>query len=158
MISLIATAAANVLAGVLTLAFVNGTTIVETNPYSSVLLHEIGAATLLVHIVEIAVLYPLALLVSRAIASTNPLLKSKRIYLFTFSLLVSVLPAGASIDLLSDVLVVTSGTDALAGPRRIVLLALLFASAFATIQVERKWTLGSQSATRSKESGTESSG
>ncbi len=134
----------NLLAGVLTLAFVNGTTIVETNPYSRLLLQDIGAATLLVHVVEIAVLYPLALLVSRAIDSTNPLLKSKRIYLLTFSLLVSILPAGASIDLLSDILVVTLGTDVLAGPQRIVLLAFLFASGFASVQVARKWTLGSQ--------------
>lgn len=141
MLSLVVTVAANLAAGVLTLAYVNGTTIVETNPYSSVLLQDIGPATLLVHVFEIIILYPLAASVSMAISSPKPILRSKRIYLFTFSLLVSVLPAGASVDLLSDILVIALKTDALAGPQRIITLAFTFAVVFALVQARRRWTL-----------------
>lgn len=141
--SLALTIAANVAAGVLTLAFVNGTTIVETNPYSAVLLQDIGPATLLVHVLEIAILYPLAVSISMAISSPMPILRrSKRIYLFTFSLLVSALPVGASVDLLSDILVISLKTDILAGPQKIITVAFLLAAVFAIAQVKRGWTLG----------------
>jgi len=141
LVSLVLAVVFNMMAGILTLAFVNGTTIVETNPYSSVLLQEIGSAALLVHALEIATIYPLAFLLSRAVSSDRPLFRVKRIYLFTFSLLIGVLPAGAFVDFLSDVLVLVSKTDALVGPEKIVAVALAIAVPFASIQVQRRWTL-----------------
>lgn len=139
--SLILTVVLNSAAGVLTLLFANGTTIVETNPYSSALLQELGPATLIVHALEIAIVYPLAEAVSRIISSKRPIFRVKRMYLFTFSLAISVLPAGAAIDLLSDVLVVTFTYDGLVGSLKIVVLSLIIAVTFAARQVNRKWTL-----------------
>jgi hypothetical protein len=136
------TIALNVLAGILTILAVNGSTIIETNPLSLALLQQLGSGTLLVHAVEIAGLYPTAYLLSRAISSGRSLFKdAKRIYLFTFALLIAVLPAGAFVDLLSDVLVVFWAFNVLVGPGRIVLVALVVAISFAAIQVSHGWTL-----------------
>ena len=142
--SLILTVVLNMMAGILTLAYVNGTTIVETNRYTVILLQEIGAGTLLVHIAEIAVIYPLAYLVSRAITSERRLFSAfhaRPIYLFTFCLLIAILPAGAFVDLLSDVLVILWTLDILVGPARIVVFSLACAIPFAFFQTKRKWSL-----------------
>jgi hypothetical protein len=139
--SIVLTIILNSAAGVLTILFANGTTIVETNPYSSVLLQEIGPATIAVHAIEIALVYPLALGVSRIISSERPVFRPKRAYLFTFSLLVGVLPAGAAVDLLSDVLVLGFAYNGLVGPRTIVGVSLLCAFPFAALMVKRRWTL-----------------
>jgi fucose 4-O-acetylase-like acetyltransferase len=140
-ISLIFTVVLNSVAGVLTLLFANGTTIVETNPYSGVLLQELGPATLIVHALEILVVYSLAEAVSRILSSKRPIFRVKRIYLFTFSLAISVLLTGAAIDLLSDVLVVTFTYDGLVGSLKMVVLSLIIAVIFAARQVNRRWTL-----------------
>jgi hypothetical protein len=141
-LSLTLTIVLNMLAGILTILAVNGSTIVETNPLSSALLQQLGSGTLLVHAVEIAGLYPTAYLLSRAISSGRSLFKdAKRIYLFTFALLIAVLPAGAFVDLLSDVLVVFWGFNVLVGPGRIVLVALVVATSFAAVQVSHGWPL-----------------
>jgi uncharacterized membrane protein len=139
--SLTLTVVLNSAAGVLTILFANGTTIMETNPYSNALLQKFGPATLIVHALEVAIVYPLAEAVSRIIASKRPIFRVKRIYLFTFSLAISVLPAGAAIDLLSDFLVVAFTNDALVGSLKIVVLSLIIAVTFAARQVNRKWTL-----------------
>lgn len=146
--SLTLTIALNMTAGILTLAYVNGTTIVETNRYSAILLQEIGAGTLVVHAAEIAVLYLLAYLMSRAISSKRRLFSAfhaRPIYLFAFCLLIAVLPAGAFFDLLSDVLVVLWTLNILVGPTRVVTLSLACAIPFALVQTKRKWSLLPQS-------------
>ena len=135
----------NTLAGVLTIMYVNGTTIVETNPLSGTLLEEFGPSTLLLHANLIALVYPLAYLVSRTVSSTHWLFRSKRILLFAFSLMVAVLPVGALVDLTSDVLVVSLASDTLAGPQKTVAVALICAVPFALLQVKRRWTLGVRS-------------
>jgi len=140
-LSLIVTIILNSAAGVLTILFVNGTTVVETNPFSSILLQEVGAAAIGVHAVEIALVYPLAVAVSKIISSERRIFWPKRIYLFTFSLLIGVLPAGAAVDLLSDGLVLAFTYDGLVGPLKIVGLSLVFAVPFAALQVSRRWTL-----------------
>lgn len=102
LLSLTVTVIVNMLAGVLTIIYVNGITIVETNPLSSTLLGEFGPGALPLHAILIAFVYSLAYLVSRIISSTHWLFKSKGILLFAFSLMIAVLPAGAFVDLLTD--------------------------------------------------------
>lgn len=145
LLSLSATVILNMLAGILTIAYANGTTIVETNPLSGALLEEFGPGTLLLHVILIALVYPLAYLVSRTISSTHRLFRSKRILLFAFSLMVAVLPMGALADFSSDVLVVSLASDILVGPQRMVAVALICAIPFALLQVRRRWTLGVRS-------------
>lgn len=132
----------NMLAGILTIVYMNGTTIVETNPLSGALLEEFGPSTLLLHATLIALVYPLAYLVSRTISSTHWVFRSKRILLSTFSLMVAFLPMGAFVDFSSDVLVVSLASDILAGPQKAVTVALVCAIPFALLQVKRRWTLG----------------
>jgi hypothetical protein len=141
--SLVLTIVMNGLAGLLTLAYANGSTIIETNPSNNYLLGELGAVTLLVRAVEIATFFPIAYLLSRAISSGYSILSAKRIYLFTFSLLIALLPAAAFADLLGDVLVVSLASDLLAGTERILALGLAIAIPFAGYQAARKWTLPS---------------
>lgn len=131
----------NMMAGVVTLLYANGSTITESNPSSAALLQELGAVSLLVRALEIATLYSLAYLLSRAISSGRRIFRVKRIYLFTFSLLIAILPAGAFADFLNDVLVVFIASNALAGSDRMVLFALACAIPFAVLQVKRRWTL-----------------
>jgi len=145
LLSLIATVILNLLAGVLTIIYANGTTIVESNPLSSALLEELGPGALLLHVILIALIYPLAYLVSRIISSTHWLFKSKRILLFAFSLMLAVLPIGACVDLMSDVLVVSLASNALVGSQKIVGVALVCAIPFALINVKRRWTLEASS-------------
>ncbi len=142
LLSLSATVILNTLAGILTMAYANGTTIVETNPLSGALLETFGPGTLLVHAILIALVYPLIYMVSRTISSTHRLFRSKRILLFAFALMVAVLPMGALVDLSSDLLVVSLGSDILVGSQKIVLVALVCAIPFALLQVRRGWTLG----------------
>jgi hypothetical protein len=141
LLSLSATVSLNVMAGILTIVYVNGTTIVETNPLSGALLEAFGPGTLLLHAIVIALLYSLAHLVSRTIASTHWLFRSKRILLFAFTLMIVVLPMGALVDFLSDVMVVFLASDFLVGPLRMVEIALVFAVLLALLQVRRGWTL-----------------
>ncbi|MGP8124942.1 MAG: hypothetical protein ACLQEQ_03620 [Nitrososphaerales archaeon] len=141
LLSLSATVILNALAGILTMIYANGTTIVETNPLSGVLLETFGPGTLLVHAILIALVYPLIYMVSRTISSTHRLFRSKRILLFAFALMVAVLPMGALVDLSSDLLVVSLGSDILVGSQKIVLVALVCAIPFALLQVRRGWTL-----------------
>ena len=141
LLSLGVTVILNTVAGVLTIAYVNGTTIVETNPLSGALLETFGPSTLILHAIPIVLVYPLAYLVSRAISSANPLFRSKRILLFAFALVVAFLPMGALVDLFSDVLVILFGSDTLVGPQKIVTVALVCAVPFAMTQVRRGWTL-----------------
>ena len=129
------------LAGVLTLAYANGSTIIETNPSNSHLLMELGAGALIVRAVEISALYFLAYLVSLAISSGSRILGAKRIYLFTFSLLIALLPAAAFADLLGDVIVVSFASDLLAGTTKILIFGLGCAVPFAAVKVIRRWTL-----------------
>jgi hypothetical protein len=131
-------------AGILTLAYANGTTIIETNGYNAVLLQSIGAGTLLVHAAGIAILYPLAYLVSRAISSGRRLFSAfhaRPIYLFTFCLLIVILPVGALVDLFSDLIVVGWASDILVGPLKTVILSLALAIPFALFQTKRGWSL-----------------
>jgi hypothetical protein len=141
LLSLSATVILNVLAGILTIVYVNGTTIVETNPLSGALLEAFGLGTLLLHAILIALLYSLAYLVSRTIASTHWLFRSKRILLFSFTLMIVVLPMGALADFFSDILVVFLASDILVGPLKMVAVALVFAVPLALLQVRRRWTL-----------------
>jgi hypothetical protein len=141
LLSLAVTVILNMLAGALTIAYANGTTIVETNPLSSALLAEFGLGALLLHAILIALVYPLAYLISRIISSTHWLFRSKRILLFTFSLMIAVLPTGAFVDLMSDLLVVSLASNILVGPQKIVGVALVCSVPFALIQVKRRWTL-----------------
>ena len=139
--SLVLTVAMNMLAGVITVLYANGTTIVETNPSSDYLLGLLGVAGILVRGVEIASLYSITYLLSLAIASKRPILSSKRIYLFSFSFLISILPASAFADFLNDVLVVSVGSDLLAGIVRIFGFGLVVSLVFAGVQTARGWTL-----------------
>ena len=129
------------LAGVITIVYANGSTIVETNPSSDYLLGLLGAAGVLVRGIEIASLYSLAYLLSLAIESKRPILSSKRIYLFSFSFLVSILPAASFADFLNDVLVVSVSSDLLAGIVKIFGFGLVVSLVFAGIQTARGWTL-----------------
>ena len=139
--SLVLTVSLNTMAGIITLVYVNGTTIVEMNPSSDYLLGLLGVAGILVRGVEIASLYSLAYLLSLAIASTRRILSSKRIYLFSFSFLISVLPAASFADFLNDLLVVSVGSDLLAGIARIFALGLVVSLVLAGVQTARGWTL-----------------
>ena len=139
--SLVLTVSLNTMAGIITLVYVNGTTIVEMNPSSDYLLGLLGVAGILVRGVEIASLYSMAYLLSLAIASTRRILSSKRIYLFSFSFLISVLPAASFADFLNDLLVVSVGSDLLAGIARIFALGLVVSLVLAGVQTARGWTL-----------------
>jgi len=139
--SLILTILLNVLAGLVTLAYANGNTIVETNPSNGYLLGELGAAALLVRAVEISALYVLAYLLSLIISSGYRILSAKRIYLFAFTLLIALLPAAALADLLGDVFVVAFASDLLAGIPRILAVGLAAAIPIAALQVARGWSL-----------------
>jgi len=139
--SLVLSVALNTLAGVITLVYANGSTIVETNPSSDYLLGLFGVAGILVRGVEIASLYSLAYLLSKAIASKRPILSSKRIYLFTFCFLISILPASSFADFLNDLLIVTISSDMLAGILRIFGFGLAVSLVFAGAQTTRGWTL-----------------
>jgi len=139
--SLVLTVALNVLAGMATLAYANGSTIVETNPSNGYLLGELGAAALLVRAIEIAALYVLAYLLSRIISSDYRILSAKRIYLFAFTLLIVLLPAAALADFLGDVLVVAFASDLLSGTSRILAIGLVVAVPIAALQVARGWSL-----------------
>ena len=139
--SLVLTVSLNTMAGIITLVYANGTTIVEMNPSSDYLLGLLGVAGILVRGVEIASLYSLAYLLSLAIASTRRILSSKRIYLFSFSFLISVLPAASFADFLNDLLVVSVGSDLLAGIARIFAFGLVVSLVLAGVQTARGWTL-----------------
>jgi len=139
--SLVLAVSLNTVAGIITLVYANGTTIVEMNPSSDYLLGLLGVAGILVRGVEIASLYSLAYLLSLAIASTRPILSSKRIYLFSFTFLISVLPAASFADFLNDLLVVSVGSDLLAGIARIFAFGLVVSLVLAGVQTARGWTL-----------------
>ena len=139
--SLILAVVLNMLAGIITVVYANGSTIVETNPASDYLLGILGAAGVLVRGIEVASLYSLAYLLSLAIASKRPILSSKRIYLFSFSFLISILPAASFADFLNDVLVVSLSSDLLAGIVQIFGFGLVVSLVFAGIQTSRGWTL-----------------
>ena len=141
--SLTIAVALNMLAGIITVVYANGSTIVETNPSSDYLLGILGPAGVLVRGIEIASLYSLAYLLSVLIASKRPILSSKRIYLFSFSFLISVLPAASFADFLNDVLVVSQSSDLLSGIARIFGFGLVVSLVFAGIQTSRGWTLPS---------------
>jgi hypothetical protein len=131
------------LAGLITVTYANGSTIVETNSSSDYLLGLLGVAGILVRGIEIASLYSLAYLLSLAIASKRPILSSKRIYLFSFCFLISILPAASFADFLNDLLVVSVGSDLLAGIVRIFVFGLVVSLVFAGIQTARGWSLPS---------------
>jgi hypothetical protein len=139
--SLAATVLFNVMAGVVTIAYANGSTIVETNPSSTRLLDEFGAFGILVRAVQVASVYSLAYLLSRAISSRSRILSAKRIYLFSFTFLITVLAAASFADLLGDLLVVAFGSNLLAGADRILAFGLAVAVPFASLQVARRWSL-----------------
>ena len=139
--SLVLAVALNTLAGVITLVSANGSTIVEMNPSSDYLLGLLGLAGIFVRGVEIASLYSLAYLLSMAIASKRRILSSKRIYLFSFSFLISIIPAASFADFLNDVLVVSVGSDLLAGIVRIFAFGLVVSLVFSGVQTARGWTL-----------------
>jgi hypothetical protein len=139
--SLVLAVILNMLAGVITVAYANGSTIIETNPSSDYLLGLLGATGILVRGIEIASLYSLAYLLSLAIASRRRILSSKRIYLFSFCLLISILPAASFADFLNDLLVVSVGSDLLAGIGRIFSFGLIISLIFAGFQTARGWTL-----------------
>jgi len=139
--SLILAVVLNMLAGIITVVYANGSTIVETNPASDYLLGMLGAAGVLVRGIEVASLYSLAYLLSLAIASKRPILSAKRIYLFSFSFLISILPAASFADFLNDVLVVSLSSDLLAGIVRIFGFGLVVSLVFAGIQTSRGWSL-----------------
>ena len=142
--SLLLSVSLNMVAGIITLAYANGTTIVETNPSSDYLLGLLGVAGILVRGGEISSLYSLAYLLSLAIASRRRIFSSKRIYLFSFSFLISVLPAASFADLLNDLLVVSMGSDLLAGIVRIFAFGLAVSIVYAGMQTARGWTLPHQ--------------
>jgi hypothetical protein len=139
--SLVLAVTLNTLAGVITLVYANGSTIVEMNPSSDYLLGLLGLAGIFVRGVEIASLYSLAYLLSMAIASKRRILSSKRIYLFSFSFLISIIPAASFADFLNDVLVVSVGSDLLAGIVRIFAFGLVVSLVFSGVQTARGWTL-----------------
>ena len=139
--SLVLAVSLNTMAGVITLAYANGSTIVEMNPSSDYLLGLLGVAGILVRGMEIASLYSLAYLLSLAISSKKPILSSKRIYLFSFSFLISILPAASFADFLNDVLVVSASSNLLAGVLPIFSFGLVVSLIFAGVQTARGWTL-----------------
>jgi len=139
--SLVLTVVLNVLAGLVTLAYANGNTIVETNASNGYLLGELGAAALLVRAVEISALYVLAYVLSLIISSSYRVLSAKRIYLFAFALLIVLLPAAALADFLGDVFVVAFASDLLAGIPKILAISLAVAVPIAALQVVRGWSL-----------------
>ena len=139
--SILVTVILNMLAGIITVAYANGTTIVETNPASDYLLGLLGIVGILVRAAEIATLGALAYLLSLAISSKSRILSSKRIYLFSFAFLISILPSASFADLLNDVLVVSFESDLLAGIARIFGFALVVSLTFAGLQTVRGWTL-----------------
>jgi len=139
--SLVLAVTLNTLAGLITLAYANGSTIVEMNPSSDYLLGLLGVAGILVRGLEIASLYSLAYLLSLAIASKRRILSSKRIYLFSFSLLISIIPAASFADFLNDILVVSAGSDLLAGIARIFGFGLVVSVVISGVQTARGWTL-----------------
>jgi hypothetical protein len=139
--SLILAVVLNTLAGLVTIVYANGSTIVEMNPSSDYLLGLLGVAGILVRAVEIASLYSLAYLLSLALSSARRILSSKRIYLFSFAFLISILPAASFADLLNDVLVVSFASDLLAGILRIFAFGLVVSLTFAGVQTARGWTL-----------------
>ena len=139
--SLILAVVLNMLAGIITVVYANGSTIVETNPSSDYLLGILGLAGVLVRGIEIASLYSLAYLLSVVIASKRRILSSKRIYLFSFCFLISILPAASFADFLNDLLVVSAGSDLLSGILRIFGFGLGVSLVFAGIQTARGWTL-----------------
>jgi len=139
--SLVLTVVLDVFAGLVTLAYANGSTIVETNPSNGYLLGELGAAALLVRAVEICALYILAYFLSLIISSGYRILSAKRIYLFAFTLLIVLLPAAALADFLGDVLVVAFASDLLSGASKILAVGLAAAVPIAALQVARAWSL-----------------
>jgi len=139
--SLVLTVVLNLLAGLVTLAYANGSTIVETNPSNGYLLGELGAAALLVRAVEISALYVLAYFLSLIISSGYRILSAKRIYLFAFTLLIVLLPAAALADFLGDVLVVAFASDLLSGASKILVFGLAAAVPIAALQAARGWSL-----------------
>ena len=139
--SLVLTVVLNVLAGLVTLVYANGSTIIETNPSSGYLLGELGAAALLVRAVEISALYVIAYVLSIIISSGYRVLSAKRIYLFAFTLLIVLLPAAALADFLGDVLVVAFASDLLSGTSKILAIGLAAAIPIAALQVARGWSL-----------------
>lgn len=143
--SLVLAVGLNVVAGLVTLAYANGNTIMEMNPASDYLLGVFGATGILVREIEIASLYSIAYLLSLAVSSSRRILSSKRIYLFTFAFWISIVPAAAFADLLSDVLVVSFASDLLAGVIKIFAFGLAASLTFAGIQTARGWTLPSSS-------------
>ena len=139
--SLLVAVILNMLAGIVTVAYANGTTIVETNPASDYLLGLLGVIGILVRALEVASLYSIAYLLSLAISSRQPILSSKRIYLFSFAFLVSILPAASFADLLNDILVVSLRSDLMAGTPKIFGFGLVVSMVFAGVQTVRGWTL-----------------
>jgi len=144
--SLILAVLLNMLAGVVTVVYANGSSIVETNPSSGYLLGLLGVGGIFVRSLEIATLYSLAYLLSLAVSSKRSILNSKRIYLFSFALLISIIPVASFADLLNDVLVVALSSDLLAGAVRIYAIGLVASLGFAGFQTARGWTLPSTSA------------
>ena len=142
--SLLLAVVLNTLAGVITIVYANGSTIVEMNPSSDYLLGLLGVAGILIRSIEIASLYSLAYLLSLAIRSRRRILSSKRIYLFSFSFLISILPAASFADFLNDFLVVSVRSDLLAGILRIFSFGLVVSLVFSGVQTVRGWTLGRQ--------------
>ena len=154
MYSLILAVILNALAGAITVLYVNGTSIVEINPSSDYLLGLLGVAGILVRGIEVASLYSLAYLLSLAISSKRQILSSKRIYLFSFCLLISILPAASFADFFNDVLVVSLASDVLSGVLRIFIFGLFVSLVFAGVQTARGWTLppGQEASAPSSES------
>ena len=135
-VSLASTLALNGAAGALTLLYRNGITIFEINRSSRDLLIDLGAGALLVRDLEIAAIYPVAYLVSIAIASSHPLLSSKRILTFAFFFMLFVLPIGAFVDLLNDLLVVFARSDILANAGKIVVISASCAVVLAALKTQ----------------------
>ena len=98
----------------------------------------------MVHAAGIALTYPLAYLVSRAISSERRLFSAfhaRPIYLLTFCLLIAILPAGAFVDFVSDILVVSLASDILAGATKTVALSLACSVPFAIILTIERWSV-----------------
>lgn len=145
LMSLALTVGFNVAAGILTLLYANGTSIVEVNPYSEELLQSVGAGAIAVHAVLILAVYPIAFGLSRIISSPNPLFRVKRFYLFIFALMLSILPMGGLVDLLGDVLVIVWSYNGLAGPAKIVQVSLALAFPIALVAASSRWSLSASS-------------
>jgi hypothetical protein len=141
LLSLWLTVTLNAAAGISTLGYANGSTIIETSSTSAALLAEFGPGAIFIRALEIATLYSLAYLPSAGISSKVPIFNAKRIYLAAFSLLIAVLPAASFFDMLNDALVVYLANDALSGTGRITALGLVVAFVVAAANVMRGWTL-----------------